>query len=126
MQKRESIDYRELRKKVAKLYTGVLIKKISIRTALAKFPKDCEDKTIIAAWHALCHLEADEDIRLKDSMYKDIQDEYIEFIANTLEKGNELPENIIKSYLPYHENALIPNSNKMKGIIKMLKKFLCC
>ena len=126
MPKRKSIDYKEQRKKVYKLYMGVLTKKLSVRTALSKFPKDCEDATINAAWHALCHYESDEDIRLKDSMYKEVQDEYIEFIAHTLEKGNELPENVIKSYIPYHENALIANSNSVKGIIHTLKKFLCC
>ncbi len=105
---------------------GVLTKKISIREALADFPKDCEDKTIIASWHALCHLEADEDIRFKDSLYKQEQDKYIEFIAYTLQKGEALPQNIINSYLPYHNAALISETMTLKGIIHKLKKFLCC
>lgn len=123
---KRSVDYTQHRKCVANIFMGVLTKNIPVRDALANFPKDCEDETIIAAWHALCHLEADEDLRAKDSMYKEEQDNYIEYIAHTLSKGEELPENIIKSYFPYHETALIPNSNKMNGIIQTLKKFLCC
>lgn len=123
---KRSVDYTQHRKCVANIFMGVLTKNIPIRDALANFPKDCEDPTIIAAWHALCHLEADEDLRAKDSMYKEEQDNYIEYIAHTLRKGEELPENIIKSYFPYHETSLIPNSNKMHGIIQTLKKFLCC
>ncbi|MCD7740200.1 MAG: hypothetical protein LUH11_02505 [Candidatus Gastranaerophilales bacterium] len=102
------------------------MKKLSVRNALASFPKDCEDKTIIASWHALCHLEADEELRAKDSLYKKEQDEYIEFIAFTLQKGEELPKNIIEAYQPYHNYALISESNNLKGIIHKLKKFLCC
>lgn len=123
---KRSVDYTQHRKCVANMFMGVLTKNIPVRDALANFPKDCEDATIIAAWHALCHLEADEDLRAKDSMYKEEQDNYIEYIANTLSKGEELPENIIKSYFPYHETALIPNSKKINGIIQTLKKFLCC
>mgnify|MGYP005766654875 CR=1 FL=1 len=126
MQKRKSVDYRKLRKQVAKIFIGVLTEKINVSYALTCFPKDCDDKTINASWHALCHLEADEDIRVKDNMYKKEQDEYIEFIAYTLEKGEELPENIINSYIPFHPDALTPNSHKLKGIIHTLKKFLCC
>lgn len=126
MYKRESIDYTEIRKKVSKLYFGVLNKKLPIREALVRFPKDCEDKTIIAAWHALCHLESDEDLRAKDPLYTEVQDDYIEQIAFTLQNGEELPQNIINSYIPYHQNALTPNSTKLHGIIQNLKKFLCC
>ena len=126
MYEHKSIDYSEIRKKVSRLFFGVLTKKLPVREALVRFPKDCEDKTLIASWHALCHLEADEDIRKKDLMYKQEQDEYIEFIAYTLQKGDALPSNIIKSYLPYHNESLIPNTNTFKGIISQLKKFLCC
>ncbi len=126
MFKRKSVSYEGARKRVAKIFFAVLTNKISIQEALTKFPKDCEDKTIIASWHALCHLEADEDIRLKDSMFKEVQDEYIEFIANTLEKGCALPENIINSYIPYHSEALITHSKTFKGIWNELKRFLCC
>ena len=126
MSKCKSIDYTETRKFVAKLYIAVLTERMSVREALMHFPQNCEDKTVIAAWHALCHLEADEEIRKKDKMYAQEQDEYIEYISYTLDKGQELPENIVNSYFPYHEDALIPPNNSFKGIIHQLKKFLCC
>ena len=120
----KNADYSGLRKRTAKLFSAVLSKKLSVSDALAKFPKDCGDGTIIACWHALCHLEADEDLRLKDAMYKEEQDKYIKFIMHTLQNGDELPQNIINSYLPYHENSLIPCTNTLKGIINQFKKFL--
>lgn len=126
MFKRESVNYKELRKKVSKLFFAVLTHKIQVRDALARFPKDCEDSTLIASWHALCHLEADEEMRKKDKMYAEEQDNYIEFIAFTLEKGEALPKNIISSYEPYHSEALISPSKSLKGIINKLKRFLCC
>lgn len=126
MHKSVKEDYSKIRKQAAKLYMAVLTNKLNIRDALVRFPKDCDDATIIAAWHALCHLEADEDIRLRDEMYREEQDEYIEFIAFTLQKGQELPANIINSYLPYHNEALIPAGKSLKGVINKLKKFLCC
>ena len=126
MHKHESINYSTLRKEVSKLFFAVLTGKMVVRDALLKFPKDCEDKTIIASWHALCHLEADEDIRKKDSMYKDEQDNYIEFIANTLQKGEALPQNVIKSYLPYYTEVLTPCTNTKNGIIYKFKKFINC
>lgn len=126
MQKSQSVDYTQVRKRISRLFIGILTKRISVRDALTSFPKDCEDKTLIAAWHALCHYEADEELRAKDEMYKEEQDEYIGYIANILSKGEELPLNIINEYLPYHENALIPNSTKLHGILQNIKKFLCC
>ncbi len=125
MHRTESIDYSEQRKQVTNLFFDVLTKKIIVRAALLRFPKDCEDKTIIASWYALCHLEADEDLRKRDIMYREEQDEYIEFIANTLKNGDSLPDNIIASYEPYHTEALTPCSNSLKGIIYKFKKFLC-
>ncbi len=127
MHRSESIDYTHQRQRVARLFYGVLTKKLPVREALLRFPKACEDKTIIASWHALCHLEADEDIRKRDKEYCIEQDEYIEYIANVLEKGESLPENIVNAYIPYHDEPLTPKSNKtLKGIISQLKKFMCC
>lgn len=121
---RTGLDYTQQRKQVSQLYIAVLTKKLTVREALNSFPQDCEDKTVIAAWHALCHLEADEDIRAKDGLYKKEQDDYIDYIAFTLDKGEALPENIISSYIPYHENALTANTFTIKGIIQNIKKFL--
>lgn len=122
----QSIDYSQIRKHIYKLYTEVIAKKISVREALVNFPKDCDDKTVIASWHALCHLEADEDIRKKDIEYAKEQDDYIKFIAETLKEGNELPSNIIEDYIPYHSQALTPSTNTIKGLIHNFKKFLNC
>ena len=55
----------------------------------------------------------------------DIKDEYLEHIAYTLDKGDELAQNIIDSYIPYHEDALPPPNNSLRGIIHQLKRFLC-
>lgn len=122
----KSIDYQQERKFVSKLFFAVLTGKLSVREALAKFPKDCEDTTVIASWYALCHLEADEDIRLRDKMYREEQDDYIQYIAFTLEKGEALPSNIINEYKPFYSEALTPHSKSFKGIIKTFKKFLSC
>ena len=126
MHRNESVDYTKLRKEVSKLFYAVLTGKMVVRDALLKFPKDCEDKTILASWHALCHFEADEDLRKKDALFKEEQDNYIEFIANTLQNGAALPQNIIESYIPYHSEVLTPCSNTWKGIVYKFKKFLNC
>lgn len=115
--------YRE-REYVGRLICSVLAKRISVREALLSFPKDCEDKTVKAAWYALCHLEADEDLRKRDSLYAQEQDEYIDFIAKTLSEGKELPENIVNVYEQYHQEPLIPHKTTIEGKIKKLLKFL--
>ncbi len=122
----KGIDYTELRKEVAKLYKYALTKRISVRDALSQFPKDCNDSTIIASWHALCHLEADEDIRAKDELYRKEQDEFLNFIEETLSKGENLPENIINEYKPFHPDSLISGTTKISSILNKLKRFLCC
>ena len=126
MQKRKGVDYKNLRKNVSKLIYAVLTEKMPVREALLRFPRDCNDPTITASWHALCHFESDEDLRKIDKDYASEQDDYIEFIAYTLQNGNELPNNIIKEYLPYHNEVLIAENNTIKGIFHKLKKFLCC
>ncbi len=126
MPERESVDYTKLRKKVSKLFYDVLSGRMPVREALLKFPKDCGDKTITACWHALCHFEADEDIRKRDEQYKSEQDDYIEFIARTLNNGGELPQNIITEYDQYYNEALIAENKTWKGKLHKLIKFLCC
>lgn len=126
MRCKKGIDYSQERKFVSKLFFAVLTGKLSVREALTKFPKDCEDTTVIASWYALCHLEADEDIRLRDKMYREEQDDYIQYIAFTLEKGEALPSNIINEYKPFYSEALTPHSKTLKGAVKILKKFLSC
>lgn len=117
-------NYKEERKIVSRLIYMVLAETLSAREAILKFPKDINDSTIKAAYHALVHREADEDFRLRDIEYKDEQDDYLEFIAQTLQDGNALPQNIIKSYDKYYKNAKTPSSESMKGLIKSLCRFL--
>jgi hypothetical protein len=117
-------EYKEDRKKVSRLIYMVLAEKLHVREAILKFPKDINDKTIKAAYHALIHFESDEDFRKKDLIYKDIQNEYLEFIAQTLSFGEPLAQNIIKNYEKYYKKANTPYSKNMKGLIKSLCNFL--
>lgn len=112
------------RQKVAELIYRVLTNSLCVREALLHFPKDSKDKSITTAYHALLHFDADEDLRREDLLYKDEQNDYLEFIAETLNKGNDLPKNIIKSYDKYYKNINTPTSGGMKGLINSLCKFL--
>jgi len=117
-------DYKEERKKVSRLIYEVLTDFLSVKDAVLKFPKDVDDSTIKTAYHALIHVEADEDLRRRDLDYKDEQNDYLEFIATILQKGEELPRNIIKNYDKYYKNIETPRSESMKGLMKSLCKFL--
>jgi len=117
-------DYKEERKAVSRLIYQVLAEILCVKDALLKFPKDADDLTIKTAYHALIHLEADEDFRHRDLTYKDEQNDYLEFIAQILQNGDSLPQNIIKSYDKYYKNITTPHSKSMKGLIKSLCKFL--
>lgn len=117
-------EYTEERKKISRLIYMILAESLSVKEALLRFPKDMNDETIKTAYHALIHYEADEDFRKNSLDYKDEQDDYLEFIAQILQTGNSLPQNIIKSYDKYYKNANMPHSKSMKGLIKSLCKFL--
>ena len=106
------------RLKVANLLRLVRIGQISTRQAVMAYPRDVEDESLVAAYHALIHYEADEDIRLQDSMYKEEQDDYLEFIASVLEKGEDLPQNIIENYKNYYTEAPILHKKGFKGFLK--------
>ena len=116
--------YIEERKQVSRLIYMVLAETLSAREAILEFPKDINDSTIKTAYHALIHHEADEDFRRRDLNYKDEQDDYLEFIAQTMQTGDAIPQNIIKSYDKYYKNIDTPYSESMKGLIKRLCKFL--
>lgn len=117
-------DYKGEREKVSRLIYQVLTETLCVREAILRFPEDINDKSIKVAYHALIHLEADEELRRGDLTYKDEQDDYLEFIAETLQTGNELPQNFIMSYDEYYKNINTPTSKSMKGLIKSLCKFL--
>ena len=111
-------DFKQDRIKVAGLVRFVLIGQISVREAILMFPRDTGDDTIEASYHALVHYEADEDLRLRDTLYKEEQDDYLELIATTLEKGESLPDNIIANYKKYYKSANIPHTNDNQGLLK--------
>jgi hypothetical protein len=113
-----------LRNKIGELIIQVLTDKILVREALLKFPPDITDVSTKCAYHALVHREADEDLRRRDIMYKDEQDNYLELVARTLIKGSELPKNIIKNYNKYYREIKINRSPWVKRFVKWLCKFL--
>ena len=108
----------------AGLIRQVLISRLCVREAILNFPKDTEDKSIQAAFHALVHYEADEDLRNRDRLYKEEQDDYIEFLSYILERGENLPENIIANYKKYYDSAPILHKNTPQGFFKSFWKTL--
>ncbi|MCI1274271.1 MAG: hypothetical protein LKG27_07565 [Clostridiaceae bacterium] len=114
----------EERRNVASLIRFVLIGELCVREAIKQFPPDTEDESIEAAYHALIHYEADEDLRRKDNIYKEQQDDYVEMIANTLERGENLPQNIIANYKKYYKSANIPHSKTRLGFWKSFLRYL--
>lgn len=109
---------------VGRLLKLVRIGQISVKQALLEYPKDPKDESLIAAYHALIHYEADEDLRAKDSLYKEEQDDYLEFLANTLENCENLPQNIIENYKKYYDTAPILHKKGFVGFIKSFWKDL--
>jgi len=118
------VNIQDDRKSVSRLIYKVLTESLTVREAILNFPKDVNDASLKTAYHALVHLEADEDLRRRDLLYRQEQDDYLEFIAQTLQKGEVLPYNIIKEYEKYYEGISTPHSRSMKGILKSLCKFL--
>ena len=106
------------REYVAKLLRLVRLGDLSVREAMLKYPKDTKDESLIAAYHALIHYEADEDLRTKDELYKDEQDDYIEFLSYTLSKNEDLPKNIIENYKNFYETVPILHEKSIKGFFK--------
>ena len=112
------------RQLVAKLLRDVRLGYCCVRQALQMYPKDTPDESLIAAYHALIHYEADEDLRRRDPLYKEEQDDYIEFLSYTLKKGEDLPANIIANYKNYYESAPILHKNDTQGFLNGFWKIL--
>ncbi len=112
------------RKFIGDLIIAVLTDRIIVREALKKFPKDVKDSSIKSAYHALVHREADEDLRRRDLLYRDEQDSYLEQLARTLQRGSELPKNIIKNYNKYYREMKINRSSTFKNLVNRICKFL--
>ena len=98
-------DYLKERKLVAELIMDVLVGKLSVREALLKFPKNCDDTCCAVAWHAIMHFEADEDIAAADLLFRDVQVDFLEGLYNIMVEGGDLPENLIAEYNKYHKNV---------------------
>jgi len=120
-EKQKNISVEESRKQVAALMFRVLMEGLCVREAIKHFPAEVYDPSIICAWHALVHYEADEDIKKNDQEYAEVQENYLKMIAFTLYEGNALPQNFLENYKEYHEEALIP---RKKGIISWFKSLL--
>jgi len=88
-------DKKEDRANVASLIRFVLIGELCVREAILKFPRDREE-----------------------------QDDYLEMIANTLEKGDNLPQNIIANYNKYYKATSIPHTDNKRGILKSFLRYL--
>lgn len=109
---------------VAELVRKALIGFIPVRESLLNFPPDTKDKSIQAAFHALIHLEADEDLRRRDILYKEEQDEYLEMISQILESGEDLPDNIIRNYEKYYKEPNLPHTKDAAGKVKSFFRYL--
>ncbi len=119
-----SIDITKQRQLVGNIIIAVLTERINVKKGLLLFPKGIEDPSIHAAWHALCHYEADEDIKAKDIEYNDQQIELLEMIAFTFKDGSPLPQNIIDAYKPYYREDPISYKEGIRGAIKRLLRFV--
>ena len=114
---KERVEELNNRKFVGRLVYSVLTERRCVRDALKLFP-DSQDKNIECAYHALVHYEADEDMRYHDIEYREEQNDYLEFIAETLTAGNELPRNIVADYEDYYKGTAKLWSNGFKGFLK--------
>jgi len=111
------------RKFVGRLIYAVLTERKNVREAIKLFP-DTKDKSIECAYHALVHYDADEDMRYKDIEFREEQDDYLEFIAETLCAGKELPRNIIADYEDYYKGVARPWKDGIKGFIREFLRFI--
>ena len=111
------------RKFVGRLIYAVLTERKSVREAIKLFPES-KDVNIECAYHALVHYAADEDIRYKDIEYREAQDDYLEFLAQTLSQGKYLPKNIIEEYKPYYKGTARSLQYGLRGFLKEFQRFI--
>lgn len=111
------------RKLVARLIIAVLTERKSVREAIKLFP-ETDDKNIECAYHALVHYAADDEIRYQDIEYREAQEDYLEFLAQTLSEGKNLPKNIIDEYKPYYSGTARVWQKGLKGFIKEFLRFI--
>ncbi len=112
------------RQKAGELIKCVLAKRMPIKQALLAFPRDVQDKSVRASWHALCHLEADAELRACEPDYAAEQDLYLTDISETLLRGEELPFNIRDAYKEYYDLPLTPHRDGFMGFLASLENFI--
>ena len=113
----------EKRKVVGRLIYTVLAEHKNVREAIKLFPES-DDRSIECAYHALVHFSADEEMRYKDIEYREAQDDYLEFLAQTLSEGKDLPKNIIDEYKPYYKGTANLWKEGLDGFWKEFKRFI--
>ena len=111
------------RKFVGRLIYAVLTERKNVREAIKLFP-ETKDLNIECAYHALVHYAADEEIRYRDIEYREAQDDYLEFLAQTLSEGNYLPKNIIEEYKPYYKGTAKLWQEGFQGFLKEFRRFI--
>lgn len=111
------------RKFVGRLIFAVLTERKNVREAIKLFP-DSKDVNIECAYHALVHYAADEEMRYLDIDYREAQNEYLEFLAQTLSEGKNLPKNIIDEYKPYYKGVSKKWEDGVKGFWKEFARFI--
>lgn len=111
------------RKFVGRLIYAVLTERKNVREAIKLFP-ETKDVNIECAYHALVHYAADEEMRYKDIEYREAQDDYLEFLAQTLSEGKYLPKNIIDEYKPYYTGTARVWKEGLKGFWVEFKRFI--
>lgn len=110
---------------IAQLIENVVLKKQTVAQAIELFPNDRNDIDIKCAFDALIYYDADEDIRKKDAIYAQVQDDYLIDIASFLKENKKLPKNIIENYLKYNKDNLIGDwDNSLKGIMNKIKRMI--
>ncbi len=105
------------RKYVGRLIYSVLAERVNVREAIKSIPQTA-DKSIECAYHALVHYAADEELRYQDFDYREEQNDYLEFIAETLSQGKSLPRNIIADYEPYYKGVAHKWQDGLQGFWK--------
>ncbi|MBQ3101430.1 hypothetical protein IJC60_00330 [bacterium] len=115
----------KLRVFVSRLIKQVLVGKITVSAALKAFPNNyMVDESLDTAFHALVHFEADEDLRKRDALYREEQDEYLQYLAEVLERGDDIAVNIIGEYKKYYSEAPIYKDVNDKYKFSKLFKFI--
>ena len=101
------------RKFVGRLIFAVLTGRKNVREAIKLFP-ETKDPNITCAYHALVHYASDEEMRYQDIDYRELQDDFLEFIAQTLCDGKVLPQNRHTDFLvSIHEYRNVWHTQKI-------------